>query len=91
MCDQLRHDAVTDGFVKTPNIDSLRVDGVSFTQCYSQTPVCTPARHSLISGLDAFSVGLCENSLNRKPIKNPLPALVRDCGYYTCALRAMPM
>ena len=89
MCDQLRYDCLTNEMVKTPNFDRLRKRGVSFTNAYSQTPVCIPARHSLISGQNAFEIGLSENSVNIKEIKYPLAKLVRDCGYYTCAIGKM--
>lgn len=89
MCDQLRYDCLTNEYVKTPNIDRLRKRGVFFQNGYSQTPVCIPARHSLISGLDAFKIGMCENTLKRREIRYPLAALVRQQGYYTCAVGKM--
>ncbi|MFC1499108.1 sulfatase-like hydrolase/transferase, partial [Verrucomicrobiota bacterium] len=36
---------------KTPNIDRLAVDGVKFTQHYSGSTVCAPARCTLMTGL----------------------------------------
>lgn len=36
--------------VKTPNIDSLTWDGIKFTNAYSTSAVCTPARYSLLTG-----------------------------------------
>lgn len=89
MCDQLRYDCIMDDRVKTPNIDSLRQRGVTFTQGYSQTPVCIPARHALISGQNSFELGLPENKGRRKEIKFPLPRLLRDAGYCTCAVGKM--
>lgn len=89
MCDQLRYEALTNDLVITPNLDKLRERGVNFTNAYSQTPVCIPARHSLISGQHAFEIGLNENSHTIKEIRHPLPKLVRDAGYYTCAIGKM--
>lgn len=89
MCDQLRYDCITSPKVRTPNIDRLRRKGVMFTNAYSQTPVCIPARHSLISGQNAFEIGLSENAAKVKEIKYPLPKMVRDMGYYTCAIGKM--
>ncbi len=37
-------------FVKTPNIDSLAESGTRFTSMYSGSPVCSPARASLLTG-----------------------------------------
>lgn len=89
MCDQLRYECLTNSMVKTPNIDRLRNRGVMFNNAYSQTPVCIPARHSLISGQNAFEIGLSENATKVKEIKDPLPRIVRDLGYYTCAIGKM--
>ncbi len=36
--------------VKTPNIDKLASEGVLFTDCYVNSPVCAPSRAGLMSG-----------------------------------------
>lgn len=92
MCDQLRFDVLGcmgNALVKTPNIDRIAATGAVFTQAYSQTPVCIPARHALIFGQNSFEIGLCENASTVGKIENPLPKMVRDMGYYTCAVGKM--
>jgi arylsulfatase A-like enzyme len=37
--------------IKTPNIDRLAGEGIKFTQHYSGSPVCAPARSVLMTGL----------------------------------------
>ena len=37
--------------IKTPNIDQLASEGMKFTQHYSGSPVCAPARSVLMTGL----------------------------------------
>ncbi|RXJ49930.1 arylsulfatase [Gelidibacter gilvus] len=37
--------------IETPNIDALAKEGLLFTQHYSASPVCAPARASLLTGL----------------------------------------
>lgn len=37
--------------IETPNIDALAKEGMLFTQHYSGSPVCAPARASLLTGL----------------------------------------
>lgn len=36
--------------VKTPNLDKLAEDGMIFTESYTPSPTCTPARCSLLTG-----------------------------------------
>src|SRR5262249_25624481 len=36
--------------IRTPHIDSLATQGVTFTQCYANAPECTPTRSALMSG-----------------------------------------
>ena len=38
-------------FVRTPNIDRLAKQGVHFTQCTTNCPVCAPSRIALASGV----------------------------------------
>lgn len=37
--------------IKTPNLDRMAAEGMRFTQHYTSTPVCAPARASLMTGL----------------------------------------
>jgi arylsulfatase A-like enzyme len=38
-------------WIKTPTIDRLAAEGIRFTQCYSGSTVCAPARSCLMTGL----------------------------------------
>jgi len=49
--------------VETPNIDYLAKNGVLFTKFYAATPVCSPSRGSLITGLYPQHTGVPENDL----------------------------
>jgi choline-sulfatase len=92
MCDQLRFDVLGcygNKLVQTPNIDRLARRGICFDQAYSQTPVCVPARHGLIAGLNPFELGLLKNENLKKEITHPLPELIRKQGYFTCAVGKM--
>src|ERR1700675_1969758 len=46
-----------DTFARTPNIDKLAKKGMIFTRCWSNAPVCPPARTTIISGLYPPSTG----------------------------------
>ena len=37
-------------YIKTPNIDSLGSQGIIFNNWYSNSPVCSPSRASLLTG-----------------------------------------
>ena len=37
--------------IKTPNVDELAKSGLCFTDAYATSPVCTPSRYSLMTGL----------------------------------------
>lgn len=53
MCDQFRGDCLSfvgHPDVKTPYLDSLAADGICFTNAYSATPSCIPARAALLTG-----------------------------------------
>ncbi len=92
MCDQLRADVLGcygDSLVQTPNIDRLASQGVCFNHAYSETPVCVPARHGLLSGLYPFQLGLVENCPLSAEITHPLPEMIRQQGYTTLAIGKM--
>ncbi len=39
--------------IETPHLDRMAKEGLRFTQCYSGSPVCAPARSVLMTGLHA--------------------------------------
>lgn len=53
MTDQQRFDSLGCygcDFVNTPNLDALASQGVRYTNCYVNNPVCTPSRASILTG-----------------------------------------
>ncbi|HLA41440.1 MAG TPA: sulfatase-like hydrolase/transferase, partial [Candidatus Glassbacteria bacterium] len=68
--------------VYTPNLDRLAARGTVFTNCYSNSPVCVPARASLFSGLYASDVEAYDNA---SPFDGRVPSWtnhLRNSGYY---------
>jgi len=92
MADQFRGDCLGcagNSVIKTPNLDSIAKDGVIFTNSYSSTPTCTPARSALLTGLSPWHHGML--GYGRVAAKYPveLPQAVRDAGYYTFGIGKM--
>jgi arylsulfatase A-like enzyme len=51
--DQQRWDticALGNAHIRTPAMDSLCASGTAFTRCYTQSPICTPSRASMMTG-----------------------------------------
>jgi len=86
MCDQLRADALgcTGNWVKTPNIDRIANEGVRFSNCVTNSPVCLPARVSLATGRYPHNTGVWDNCPFELPEGTPTwMAAIRNEGYRT--------
>jgi N-sulfoglucosamine sulfohydrolase len=46
-----------DDFATTPHLDQLASEGFLYTHAYANTPVCAPARNTIITGVHACSNG----------------------------------
>ena len=81
--------AYGDEFIKTPNIDLLAEQGVTFTRTYCQQAVCNPSRASLLTGLrpDSIQVWDLRTSFRRNlPNVVTLPQFFKQNGYTTIGL-----
>ncbi len=67
----------------SPNADRLAKEGVFFTQAHTSSPVCSPARSSLITGLHAPVHGCLENGMERHSDLDTLPEKLKQAGYHT--------
>jgi len=90
--DQQRWDTIHAGgnpVIKTPNLDRLTREGVSFDSAYTPSPVCVPARCSLIHGQYPHHTGCAENA-DDMPVDRPnfMQALT-DAGYRTHGIGKM--
>ncbi len=73
-----------DDYAVTPNIDSLASRSLRYERCWSNAPVCAPARTTIISGMYATSLG---GHHMRSGVRLPdgmklYPQLLREAGYY---------
>ncbi len=65
LVDQLRRDTLGcygNSICKTPNLDRLAREGVQFEQAYTCSPVCSPSRVSLLTGLYPHNHGVMMNT-----------------------------
>jgi N-sulfoglucosamine sulfohydrolase len=73
-----------DEYAVTPHIDKLASEGIRYTQCYANAPLCTPARSSIITGIFASSLGT-QHLRGEMPLSLEIsgyPELLRRSGYY---------
>lgn len=50
-------------FVRTPHLDALAARGTRFTDAYTPSPICVPARASFATGLYAHQLRLWDNAM----------------------------
>ncbi|NLR93401.1 sulfatase family protein [Flammeovirga agarivorans] len=78
-----------DSTVVTPNIDFLAQNGVTFTNCFSMSPVCSPARSGIFTGAMPTTIGTHNHRSGRTITKRlpshvqVVPEIFKQHGYYT--------
>jgi len=73
-----------DTFAVTPNLDALAARSLRYLYCWSNAPVCAPARTTIISGLYPPSTG-AEHMRSELPLPasfRMFPGYLREAGYY---------
>ena len=74
-------------FIQTPNIDKLRQESMKFNEYYTNAPVCSPTRASLLTGQypSRFSLRfICgQGTATGLPDTLTLPKLFKQAGYNT--------
>ncbi len=78
--------------IETPNIDGMAAKGIRFTQFYSGSTVCAPARCSFLTGLHTGHIAIRGNKSISPEGQSPLPDSVitfannlQQNGYATAA------
>ena len=70
----------------TPNLDKLAAEGVHFGRCSTNSPLCMPARASLITGKYVNEHGTWANSTIVDPHSVSHVRNIRDAGYHTAVI-----
>lgn len=75
--------------VQTPNLDKLASEGVRYTNAFTTSPVCSPSRSAMITGMYQTSVGIHHHRSHRddgytlpEPVQ-PITEYFREAGYFT--------
>ena len=71
---------------RTPNLDRIAAEGVVFGRCSTASPVCTPARTSLLSGRyvnehGSWAINFEADRYGQSHVRN-----IRDAGYRTAVI-----
>lgn len=88
--DQHRYDCIgthDHPLLQTPNLDRLAAEGIDFTHAFCSSPICCPARASMLTGQWPVQHGLLFTEIAEayRPMKRDRPTfsqLLRDAGYY---------
>lgn len=92
MTDQHRGDCLGcagNDAIKTPHLDSIAADGVLFSNAYTSTPSCTPARSAILTGLSPWHHGMLGYGRVAGQYPFELPQALRDAGYYLFGIGKM--
>ena len=69
--------------VKTPNLDQLASEGVMLRTTFANTPLCAPARGTILTGTYAHKHGVRVNDLPLEDSKVTIAEILRAHGYRT--------
>lgn len=90
MADQWRMDCTGiygNPHIKTPNLDRLGKDGICFTNAYTTTPTCIPARTALLTGLGPWKHGMLGyTKMATRPYPVEKASALATAGYYTTTI-----
>jgi choline-sulfatase len=70
--------------VKTPHLSRLAAEGVVFEDCYTTSPLCAPARATVMNGLLASRTGIYDNAAEFPSAIPTWAHYLRLAGYKTC-------
>jgi|MDTC01.2.fsa_nt_gb arylsulfatase A-like enzyme len=73
-----------DPYANTPHLDAFAKQSVRFTRAFAVSPVCSPSRSCLITGVHPVTLGSLQmrSSLPLPRHVRGFPAFLRDAGYF---------
>jgi arylsulfatase A-like enzyme len=96
LCDDLGYGDVSclnpNGKIKTPHMDRIAREGMTFTDAHSGSAVCTPTRYGVITGRYAWRTKLQSGVLGGlsprliEPGRLTVAAFLKQHGYHTAAI-----
>jgi arylsulfatase len=88
MTDEQRFDCLgsVNHVVKTPHLDALAREAVTFTRAYTTNPSCVPARAAMITGRYPSKCGVPTYITYLPPSETTFTSLLQKHGYYTAVV-----
>ncbi|VGO15378.1 Arylsulfatase [Pontiella desulfatans] len=69
------------GPARTPHINKLAAEGMTFSRCYQAAPMCSPTRHNLYTGIYPVKSGAYPNHTFVYPEVKSIPHYLKEQGY----------
>ena len=70
--------------LKTPHLDQIAREGVTFTRCYSAAAMCSPTRGSIYTGRNPYRFGITFAMKGRlEESEIPITTVLKEHGYTT--------
>jgi N-sulfoglucosamine sulfohydrolase len=80
--------------ILTPACDTLAAEGIRYENAFSTAPVCSASRSAMMTGFHQNYIGANQHRTaksRQQPLPygiKPLPALLKEAGYYTCLMKS---
>ena len=73
-----------DTFATTPNLDRFATEGIVFENAFANVPVCAPTRFTILTGMNACSMGTqhMRSRYDIPPFIRPYTRYLQNAGYY---------
>lgn len=72
--------------VRTPSLDRLATEGMTFDSAYCQSPLCVPSRMSMLTGQYCRTTGIYDNQDILPSNSRTFPRHFSENGYATCLI-----